>query len=49
MRSPAGVKVFAQISGANSSEIALQGNTLDPRQKAVEYSDGAIEGAAKVE
>lgn len=49
MRSPAGVRVFAQISGANSSEIVLQANTLDSRQKAVEYSDGAAEAAAKVE
>ncbi|MGA2049281.1 MAG: hypothetical protein ABSG96_16410 [Terracidiphilus sp.] len=49
MRSLAGVKIFAQISGANSAEITLRRKTLDTHQKAVEYSDGATDGAAKVE
>ena len=49
MRSPAGVKVFTQISGADSSEITLQGNSLETGEQAVAYTDGATEGSAKVE
>jgi hypothetical protein len=49
MHAPAGVKAFAEISGANSSAITLQGNTLDPRQHAVIYTNGATEGSAKIE
>jgi hypothetical protein len=49
MQSPAGIKVFAQISGKDSSETTLQGISLDARQQAVAYKDGAAEGSAKVE
>jgi len=48
MRSPAGVKVFAQVSGASSSGLSLSGNSLDPGQQAVSYTDGATEGSTKV-
>jgi len=48
MRSPVGVGVFAQVSGAASSGISIVGNSIEPGQKAVTYSDGAKEDAAKV-
>ena len=48
MRSPAGVQVFAQVSGANSSCISLSGNSLDPGQHAATYADGATEGSTKI-
>jgi polygalacturonase len=49
MRSPAGVRVFAEISGANSSEITLHGNTLGGGEQAVAYTNGATEGSARVD
>jgi polygalacturonase len=49
MHSPAGVKVFAEISGGKSSGIALKGNTLDAGQQAVAYTHGAADGSAQVE
>lgn len=48
MRSPVGPKVFAQVSGAGSSGIALSGNLLEPGQQAATYTDGATEGSAKI-
>lgn len=46
MRSPVGPKVFAQVSGADSSGIALAGNLLEPGQHPAAYADGASEGSA---
>ena len=48
MRSPAGIGVFAQVSGAGSSDISLSGNVLDPGQKAATFTDGATEGSTKI-
>jgi polygalacturonase len=48
MRSPAGIKVFAQVSGAGSSAISLSGNSLDQGQQAATYTDGATEGSTKI-
>lgn len=48
MRAPAGVKVFAAVSGENSASIALQGNLLERDQQAVRTSKGAAEDAVKV-
>jgi hypothetical protein len=49
MHSPAGVKVFAEVSGNKSSGIALKGNTLAAGQQAVAYTHGAADGSAQVE
>jgi polygalacturonase len=49
MHAPVGVKVFAEISGSKSAEIALKGNTLDAGQQAAAYTHGATDDAAKVE
>lgn len=43
MRSPAGSRVFAQVSGACSSRITLLGNALEHGQQAVSYTGGATE------
>ena len=48
MRSPVGAKVFAQVSGTGSSDIALAGNALDAGQQAATYVDGATEGSTKI-
>jgi hypothetical protein len=48
MRSPIGAAVFAQVSGAASSDISIMGNSLEPGQKVVSYIDGAKEDSAKV-
>jgi hypothetical protein len=48
MRSPAGIQVFAQISGADSSGIALSGNVLDRGQKAATFTDGATENSTRI-
>jgi len=48
MRSPAGSRVFAQVSGAGSSAISLSGNSLDSSQQATSYADGATEGSTKI-
>jgi polygalacturonase len=45
MRSPAGSRVFAQVSGAGSSGITLLGNALEHGQRAVSYTGGATEGS----
>jgi hypothetical protein len=41
MRISAGAKVLAQISGAESSDISLAGNSFEPDQQTVIYTDGA--------
>lgn len=48
MRAPAGAKVFASVSGANSSEIALLGNLVSKDQRAVSLTGGAQENTATV-
>jgi hypothetical protein len=48
MRSPAGVSVFAQVSGAGSSGISLSGNSLDASQQSATYIDGATAGSTKI-
>jgi polygalacturonase len=48
MRAPAAVKVFASVSGENSSAITLQGNLLHPGQQPVLIVAGAPQDAAKV-
>ena len=47
IRAPAECQVFTQIRGAGSSGIALVGNSLAPRQKAVSFADGATDDSAK--
>jgi hypothetical protein len=49
MRSPAGVEVFAQVSGAGSSGITLLGNALNQGQQAVRLSHGATRESAKMD
>jgi polygalacturonase len=44
MRAPMGNPVFTQVGGAGSNGITLLGNSLNPGQKAVSYTDGATEG-----
>jgi hypothetical protein len=46
MRAPADVATFAQVSGADSSGIALAGNHIGSKQQAVLYSDGATADSA---
>jgi hypothetical protein len=48
MRSPAGIQIFAQISGAESSGIALAGISLDRDKKAVTYTGGATEDSTRI-
>jgi polygalacturonase len=48
MRSPAGVGVFAQVSGAESSGISLSGNALDQGQQAATFTDGATPISTKI-
>jgi polygalacturonase len=48
MRSPAGVSVFAQVSGAGSLGISLSGNSLDASQQSATYIDGATAGSTKI-
>lgn len=48
MRSPLGDNVFAQVGGAGSNKIVLLGNSLNPGQKAVSYTDGASEDSATI-
>lgn len=43
MRAPLGSKVFAQVSGADSSDIRLVANSLEHDQQAVQYVNGATE------
>jgi hypothetical protein len=45
MRAPADASVFAQIGGADSSGIALTGNSIGSQQQAVRYADGASENS----
>lgn len=47
MRAPVGSSIFAQVSGADSTEIRLVGNSLEHGQQAVTYAGGAAEDAAK--
>jgi hypothetical protein len=47
-RSPLGSSVFAQVGGRDSSGIVLLGNSLNPDQKAVNYTDGASAVATKI-
>lgn len=49
MRAPAGSSVFAQVSGSNSAEITLFGNSLNQDQQAVRYADGATPTATKLD
>jgi len=49
IKSPSGVKVFAEISGGKSSGIVLKGNTLAAGQQAVAYTHGAADGSAQVD
>jgi polygalacturonase len=49
MRSPIGSQVFAQISGAASSGIALLGNSLNKGQQPFTLTGGAPGDAAKVD
>ena len=48
MRSPEGNKVFALVSGADSSGIVLMGNLLNAGEKAASRTGGAAENAVKV-
>lgn len=48
MRSPADCKIFAQVSGPQSSGIELVGNSIPRKQKAVSYADGARTEAASI-
>ena len=41
MRAPVGSNVFAQVSGKNSTDIRLVGNSLGHGQRAVDYAGGA--------
>jgi polygalacturonase len=45
MRMPVGAKVLAQISGAESSGISFAGNSFEPNQQTIIYTDGATVGA----
>ncbi len=49
MRAPAGSSVFAQVSGRDSTDIGLLGNSLAHSQQAVSYADGATENATKLD
>lgn len=49
MRAPAGSKVLAQIGGAESAEIRLAGNSLEPGQQAVICVSGANQNCTKVD
>jgi polygalacturonase len=49
MRAPVGSSVFAQVSGADSAEIRLVGNSLGHDQQAVTYAGGATEDATKLD
>jgi polygalacturonase len=48
MRSPAGLQVFAQVSGEGSAGISLSGNSLDAGQQAATYTDGATEASTRI-
>ena len=43
MRAPLGSNVFAQVSGADSSDVRLVANSLEHDQQAVKYVNGACE------
>ena len=49
MRSPLGNKVFARVSGAASSGIVLLRNSLNENERALKFTRGATEDAAKME
>jgi hypothetical protein len=49
MRSPLGIAVFAQVSGAASAGITLLGNSVSQGQKAVSYADGATKEATEID
>lgn len=49
MRSPAGIEVFAQVSGEDSAGITLMGNSFERGQKTVSYTGGAREDSSKVD
>jgi polygalacturonase len=49
VHAPAGSKVLAQVSGADSSAIELKANTLEPNQRAVTFTSGAAPDAATVD
>lgn len=49
MRSPAASQVFAQVSGKDSSGITFLSNALAKGQKFLTYTDGATEGATKID
>jgi len=48
MRSPAGLQVFAQVSGEVSAGISLSGNSLDAGQQAATYTNGATEASTRI-
>ena len=49
MRAPVGSSVFAQVSGVDSADIRLVGNSLEHDQQAVSYAGGATEDATKLD
>jgi polygalacturonase len=49
MRAPVGISLFAQVSGADSADIRLLGNSLEHGQQAVDYTGGATENATKLD
>lgn len=49
MRAPVGSNLFAQVSGADSADIRLLGNSLEHGQQAVSYTGGATENATKLD
>jgi hypothetical protein len=49
MRSPAGSQMFTQVSGADSAEITLLGNSLQRAQNAVSYTGGATQDSTKID
>lgn len=49
MRAPAQSRIFAQVSGTQSSDITLLGNSFSRDQQAVSFTEGAPESSARVE
>jgi hypothetical protein len=41
--------MFAQVSGADSAEITLLGNSLQRAQNAVSYTGGATQDSTKID
>ncbi len=49
MRAPESSRLFAHVSGANSSGIRLLGNSLEQGQQAVSFAGGASEDSTKID